>query len=192
MKKLLIFLFVITSCKSNDQTKNSIEGIWKSIGYGKILKIDSTTYKYFDITNISCLPSKRGEISEIKNSLELINDTLSIKRGFNVYQYTRTEEFLKLCQQSKTNVNKPLYNFEVFAETYKNHYAFFELNKINWDSIYKTAKGKINSKTTEVELYLIIQEMIDSLKDNHGSIEPTDEVYELSEEQNSTEEKTEL
>jgi C-terminal processing protease CtpA/Prc len=97
-----------------------------------------------------------------------------------------------LCQQSKTNVNKPLYNFEVFAETYKNHYAFFELNKINWDSIYKTAKGKINSKTTEVELYLIIQEMIDSLKDNHGSIEPTDEVYELSEEQNSTEEETEL
>ena len=67
MKKLLIFLFVITSL-SNDQTKNSIEGIWKSIGYGKILKIDSTTYKYFDITNISCLPSKRGEISD---SLEL-------------------------------------------------------------------------------------------------------------------------
>ena len=192
MKKLLIFLFVITSCKSNDQTKNSIEGIWKSIGYGKILKIDSTTYKYFDITNISCLPSKRGEISEIKNSLELINDTLSIKRGFKVYQYTRTEEFLKLCQQSKTNVNKPLYNFEVFAETYKNHYAFFELNKINWDSIYKTSKDKLNSISTEVELYLVIQEMIDSLKDNHGSIEPTDEVYELSEEQNSTEKETKV
>jgi hypothetical protein len=84
-----------------------------------------------------------------------------------------------------------LYNFEVFADTYKEHYAFFELNKINWDSFYKTAKEKINSNTTEVELYLIIQEMIENLKDNHGSIEPTDEVYEKAEQLNIENEDTE-
>lgn len=187
----ILLLILSFSCKPNDQTNNSIEGIWKSVGYGKILKINSNTYNYFDITSISCLPSKQGEISEIKNSIKLINDTLSIKNGYSIYQYTRTKEFPKLCQQSKTNANKPLYNFEVFAETYKNHYAFFELNKINWDSIYKTSKEKLNSNSTEVELYLVIQEMIDSLKDNHGSIEPTDEVYELAEELNATEGETE-
>jgi hypothetical protein len=67
----LILLFTtlctLISCSSKYQKNNSIKGIWKSVGYGKILKIDSTTYKYFDITVISCLPSKEGNISEIKN-----------------------------------------------------------------------------------------------------------------------------
>jgi len=182
---LALLSILLISCNPNDKKNNSIEGIWKSIGYGKILKIDSTTYKYFDITSISCLPSKQGDISEVKKSIELINDTLAVKRGFNFYYYTRTNEYPGLCQKNKNDTNDPLHNFEVFAGTYKEHYAFFELNGINWDSFYKTAKGKINSKTTEVELYLIMQEMIDGLKDNHGSIEPTDEVYELAEQLNT-------
>ena len=188
----LILLFILFySCKPNEKQNSSIEGIWKSIGYGKILKIDTTTYKYFDITSISCLPSKQGDISEVKNSIELINDTLAVKRGYSFYYYTRTNEFPDLCQKNQNDTNDPLYNFEVFADTYKKHYAFFELNRINWDSLYKTAKEKINSNTTEVELYLIIQEMIDSLKDNHGSIEPTDEVYEKAEQLNIPNEDTE-
>jgi carboxyl-terminal processing protease len=198
MKRIKIYktlLFAITvvlsSCGIEDKKNNSIEGIWKSIGYGKILKIDSTTYKYFDITNISCLPSKQGDISEVKNSIALKNDTLAVKRGYSSYYYTRTNEFPDLCQKNTNDINDPLYNFEVFADTYKEHFAFFELNKINWDNLYKTAKEKINSKTTEVELYLIIQEMIDSLKDNHGSIEPTDEVYEKAEQLNIGNEDTE-
>ena len=187
---LLSILFI--GCNPNEKNNNSIEGIWKSIGYGKILKIDSTSYKYFDKTSISCLPSKQGDISEVKNSITLKNDTLAVKSGYSYYYYTRTNKFPDLCQKNTNNINNdPLYNFEVFADTYKEHYAFFELNKINWDSFYKTAKGKINSNTTEVELYLIIQEMIDSLKDNHGSIEPTDEVYEKAEQLNIENEDTE-
>jgi C-terminal processing protease CtpA/Prc len=181
----IVIVFILSyACKPYDKKNKSIEGIWKSIGYGEILKIDSTTYKYFDITNISCLPSKQGNISEVKNSIVLKNDTLVVKRGYSFYYYTRTNEFPDLCQKNTNHKNDPLYNFEVFAETYKEHYAFFELNKINWDSLYKTAKEKINSKTTEVELYLIIQEMIECLNDNHGSIEATEEVYEQAEKLN--------
>ena len=187
---LLLLFILICGCNPNDQTNNSIEGIWKSIGYGKILKIDAITYEYFDLTKVSCLPSKRGDISEVKNSMKLLNDTLAIKRGYSFYYYTRTNEIPSLCHNNK-DIDDPLYNFEVFADTYKNHYAFFELNEINWDSLYKNSKEKINSKTTEVELYLVLQEMIDSLKDNHGSIEPTEEVYELADEQNTIEEENE-
>ena len=188
---LVIVLNLLYACKPNEKNNNSIEGIWKSVGYGKILKIDSTTYKYFDITSISCLPSKQGDISEVKNSIALKNDTLAVKSGYSYYYYTRTNKFPDLCQKNTNDINDPLYNFEVFADTYKEHYAFFGLNKINWDNLYKTAKEKITLKTTEVELYLIIQEMIDNLKDNHGSIEPTDEVYEKAEQLNIENEDTE-
>lgn len=188
----LFLLFILFyGCKTKDKNNNSIEGIWGSVGYGKILKIDSTTYKYFDITSISCIPSKGGELSEVENSIKLKNDTLTVKRGYSLYYYTRKNKFPDLCKKNTKDKNDPLYNFEVFAETYKDHYAYFELNNIDWDSLYKNAKGKIGPNTTEVELYLIIQEMIDNLKDNHGSIEPADEVYELAESLNVEEEEEE-
>ena len=186
---LLFLLFYC--CKPTDNKNDSIEGIWKSVGYGKILKIDATTYEYFDITSISCFPSKEGNISEVENSIEIINDTLAVKTGYNFYYYTRTNEFPNLCRKNKKNANDPLYNFEVFKDTYKDHYAYFELNGVNLDSLYKNSQEKINTNTTEVELYLVIKEMIDNLKDNHGSIEPTAEVYELAQEQNITDEKNE-
>jgi len=193
---LLLFFILNYGCKPNDQKSNSIEGIWKSIGYGKILKIETNSYEYYDITDISCLPSKEGNISEVKNSMQVSNDTLTVKRGFNKYRYVRVNKFPDLCKKTIKDKNDISYNFEVFANTYKNHYAYFKLNKIDWNNLYKKSREKINSKTTDVELYLIIQEMIEILKDNHGSIEPTDEVYELSENQIQSklieEEKVEL
>lgn len=194
-KTTIFFLILIANlfhtCNSSGIKSNSIEGIWKSVGYGKILKIDSTTYKYFDITSISCLPSKQGDLSQLKKSILLTNDTLAVKRGYSVYYYTRANELFDLCNQKSAKANNPLYNFEVFADTYKEHYAYFGLNNINWDSLYSTSKNKITSNSTEVELYLILQEMVDSLNDNHGYIEPTDEVYELADKQNSENKKTE-
>ena len=180
---LLLFLILFIGCKPNKEENNSIEGIWESIGYGEILKIDANSYEYFDITDFSCLPAKEGNISEVKNSMQVSNDTLIIKRGFSKYRYARIKELPDFCNQNSKDKNDISYNFEVFANTYKNHYAYFDLNKIDWDSLYINSKNKINSKSTEVDLYLVMEGMIEKLKDNHGSIEPTDEVYELAENQ---------
>ena len=181
----LFFLVIITcllhACNSNKIKNESIEGIWQSVGYGKILKIDSVKYTYFDITNISCSSAREGDISAIEKAMNIVNDTLAVKRGYSTYYYTRAKEFPDLCQQNNRDTNDPLYNFEVFADTYKAHYAYFELNNIDWDSLYSSSKNKITSKTTRAELYLILEEMLHHLNDNHGYIEPTDDVYELAE-----------
>ena len=188
---LLVILNLLYSCKQNEQKSDAIEGVWKSIGYGKILKIDATTYEYYDITDISCLPSKQGDIAQVKGSMKVSNDTLAVQIGISSYYYSRTNELPNLCQQSRRDPDDLSYNFEVFANTYKNHYAYFELNSINWDSLYTTSKEKINASTTAVELYVVMQNIIDSLNDNHGDIEPTDKVYELVDKQNSKDEKGE-
>ncbi len=178
---LLLFLILLIGCKAIKSKNNSIEGIWKSIGYGKILIIDTDSYKYFDITDFSCLPVKKGNILEVANSMQVTNDTLIEKRGFSKYRYVRIKKLPELSNQNIKDKNNISYNFEVFANTYKNHYAYFNLNKIDWDSLYINSKNKINSKSTEVDLYLVTEDMIKRLKDNHGSIEPTDEVYKSAE-----------
>ena len=180
---LLLFLILLVGCKASKTKSNSIEGIWKSIGYGEILKIDSDSYKYFEITDFSCLPAKEGNIAEVANSMEVANDTLFVKRGFSKYRFVRIKKLPELSQQNLKDKNNISYNFEVFANSYKNHYAYFDLNKIDWDSLYISSKNKINNKSTEVDLYLVLEDMIKIVKDNHGSIEPTDEVYELAENQ---------
>lgn len=90
---LLLFLILLIGCKTNKAKNSSIEGIWESIGYGEILKIDANSYEYFDITDFSCLPAKEGNISEVINSMQVSNDTLIVKRGFNKYRYVR----IKAC-----------------------------------------------------------------------------------------------
>ncbi|MGB5370985.1 MAG: S41 family peptidase [Flavobacteriaceae bacterium] len=177
----LLFFILFIGCKPNKGENNPIEGIWESIGYGKILKLEANSYEYFDITDFSCLPAKEGNISDVINSMQVSNDTLSVKRGFNNYHYVRIKKLPDFCNQNPKDKNDISYNFEVFANTYKNHYAYFDLNKIDWDSLYINAKNKINSKSTAVDLYLVMDDMIEKLKDNHGSIEPTDEVYESAE-----------
>jgi C-terminal processing protease CtpA/Prc len=178
---LLILLILLVGCKSGKLKNNTIEGIWESIGYGEILKINANSYEYFDITDFSCLPAKEGTISEVTNTMQVSNDTLIVKRGFSIYRYVRIKELPESCQQNIKDKNDISYNFEVFANTYKNHYAYFDLNKIDWDNLYINSKNKINSKSTAVDLYLVMKDMIEKLKDNHGSIEPTDEVYESAE-----------
>ena len=170
------------ACTIEDAKKQSIDGIWQSIGYGRILKIDSAKYSYFDITTISCIPVKEGVLADLEHAITLVNDTLSIKRGYSVYSFKRVRELPNLCQQKDHDLNDPLYNFEVFANTYKEHYAYFKLNHIDWDSLYSISKNKITSNTSEAELYLIIDEMLQVLNDNHGSVEPPDEVLELADE----------
>lgn len=179
---ILIFILLI-GCKPNEDNNDSIKGIWKSIGYGEILKIDANSYEYFDINDISCSLAKEGNISEVENSMQVSNDTLIIKRGFSKYRYLRIKKLPDFCNQNSKDKNDISYNFEVFANTYKNHYAYLDLNKIDWDSLYINSKNKINSKSTEVDLYLVMEDMIERLRDNHGSIEPTDKVYELAENQ---------
>ena len=64
IKKTFIILSSITllliACGT--ESKKAIEGIWQSIGYGRITIIESGKYEIFDITQISCLPVKEGSI----------------------------------------------------------------------------------------------------------------------------------
>ena len=179
----LLFLIFLIGCKVIKSRNNSIEGIWKSIGYGKILIIDADSYEYFDITDFSCLPVKKGNILELGNSMHVTNDTLIEKLGMSKYHYVRIKKLPELFNQNIKDKNNISYNFEVFANTFKNHYAYFNLNKIDWDSLYINSKNKINSKSTAVDLYFVMKDMIEKLKDNHGSIDPTNEVYESAENQ---------
>ena len=49
-----------------------LEGIWKSRGYGWILKVDSTSYALFDYTPGACIEFERGSIGEFAEGFDLL------------------------------------------------------------------------------------------------------------------------
>jgi len=80
-----------------------------------------------------------------------------------------------LHKASKKQISSPTENtpqnvFKVFWDDFKMNYPLFELNKINWDSVYDTNYPKINSNTSDNELYEILTSCILALKDEHCSI----------------------
>lgn len=180
---LIALFFFSTSCQSDKKAESTVEGIWKSIGYGKILAIKTDNYAFYDVTSISCLPAEQGSLASFGDRLSLQNDTLSIKKGSGRYRYTRIQELPELCSQEviPSVHNDPVYNFEVLASTIQEHFAYFKRNKINWDSLYNASKAKITPESSEAELYLVLEKLMLDLKDNHGYIEPTDDVDEQAE-----------
>ena len=181
---LLLLLGMSLSCE-NESQESSINGVWESMGSGWILQIkDSSEYAFYDLTTISCLADRKGELNEIGASLELRGDTLSLLKGVTTYDFTRREKLPDLCTTvpdvSKTS--SPLHNFAVFAETVREHYAFMELNNINWDELYSSQKSKLSEQSTSAELYLVIEETLEKLNDNHAYLEADDSVYEALEE----------
>ncbi len=178
-KYLFIIIVFISACSPNKQD-GVFNGVWKSLGYGKILVIKDSTYSFYDITNISCLPARNSTLDELEKSIELRNDTLLLRQGTLNYSFTRLNNLpdacnIKLSDLAKSDIQ---FNFEVFAKTVAENFAYFELNKINWDSLYLVQKGKLNSNSTDTDLYIVLDEILRLLKDNHGQVEPSEDVYE--------------
>ncbi|WP_394971059.1 S41 family peptidase [uncultured Croceitalea sp.] len=178
---VLFFFIAIISCVPKDKSEQSIEGTWKSIGCGWILQIqDSTKYSFYDITPVSCLPSNKGDLNEIKESLSFKNDTLFMLKGVMTHKFTKIEKTPSICNSILPENKKkdPIYNFEVFAKTVQEHYAFMELNNLNWKEVYELQKQKLGITASEIELYKVIEETLELLNDNHAYLEATEDIYE--------------
>ncbi|MEP0264307.1 S41 family peptidase [Dokdonia sp.] len=183
MKSMIIALgiaLLLTSCQKTIQEPKSINGTWESIGAGWLLQIqDSTQYALYDTTDISCLLNRKAGLEEIMASLSLTNDTLHLKKGVMTYLFTRTEETPSLCTTDRTEEQQqdPLHNFEVFAQTVKEHYVFMELNNIDWQILYEEQKRKLTQNPTDTNLYNVLEETLEKLGDNHAFLEASDALY---------------
>jgi len=178
-----LILSLLTCVDNTSKNTNSIDGSWQSIAYGRSVEVTNDEFTLYDVTNISCTPILEGDVAMFENNISVHNDTLSINDGINTYRYSRSTSLSTICTNdiSDEKLNDPLYNFEVFAQNFKDHYAYFKLRGINWDSLYSDTKSKITAKTSDAELYIIFEDMIDVFNDGHLGIEASDEVMEAAE-----------
>src|SRR5262249_54975560 len=61
-------------------------------------------------------------------------------------------------------------NFEVFAQTWAEHYISFDAKSTDWAAVVATARAKVTPATTPDALFEILQGMISPLEDAHTFI----------------------
>ena len=174
IKILSILTLFSVFCSCNEKVTNEKpkpDGFWKQIGYGNIIELNDTIISVYNISKQDCHLSFEEHILDFGKVKKHSKDTLTIQHGNDDWLFTRLEELPNLCKTSKELNNDPKHNFQVFWDTFNEHYASFDIKNINWNEVYKQYEPKINENTTDLELYTIFREMITLLNDGHVKME---------------------
>ena len=177
ISSILTLFFICYSCNekvSNEKTKP--DGIWKQIGYGNIIKLNDTIISVYNISKQDCHLSFEEHILDFGKIKTYSKDTLTIQHGNDDWLFTRLEKLPNLCKTSNELKNDPKHNFQVFWNTFNEHYASFDIKNINWNEVYKKYEPKVNENTTDLELYTIFKEMIALLNDGHVKMEVPEKI----------------
>ncbi len=159
---------------------DDITGIWEMRGYGWVLEIDEATVSMYDRTTISCLPNKTYPIAMFKETASCKDAVLVVKIGISTYTLDKLPKLPELCTRKLPRKRKldPLFNYDVLWNTINEQYAYFETRDVDWQKSYDTYRSKITNTTSEAELFIICQTMLDEFNDGHVNIEASDKVME--------------
>ena len=172
IKTLYLLIFAI----SFNALSQNYNGTWESLGYGRLMTVNNDRFEISDLTNISCIPSMKGKLSDLTDKINLSNDTLTIRNGLNNYYFVRTNSSQCEVSATKKGSKSALFNFEVLAETFRNHYAYFEERDINWELMYHKYRSQITEETSKTELFLIISKMLEEFGDDHIQFSAPDKI----------------
>ncbi|MBW8682863.1 S41 family peptidase [Chitinophaga rhizophila] len=64
----------------------------------------------------------------------------------------------------------PERTFEVFWQTFEDHYAFFKLRKVDWKAAYAQYRPQVMSSTTDDSLFHILSRMVTPFQDDHINV----------------------
>lgn len=66
--------------------------------------------------------------------------------------------------------NTPIENFEYLWREVNDKYSFFDVKRVNWDSIYNVYRPRVNNNISDDELFIIMGSMLNELKDGHVNL----------------------
>lgn len=189
-----IFIFALATVQpSTAQTEIGIAGIWQTQGYGWVIDIQPDSATFYQATSASCLVVIQSDTVDyapdhvlvydvsfpgLANLLDILDDqplalnlngdTLEVETGTIVpWQAHRLDDLPTLCETSESDLDDPLYNFDVFWHMFNENYAFFDLYDVDWQAIYAEYQPQVTVETTPEALSTLFTQMIADLDDGH-------------------------
>jgi hypothetical protein len=164
----------------------TLDGLWLSDGYGRLIEFRGDEEQTFEITEVSCM---RGGHAKRKSAADSGNEIV-FEEGGEVSRVTaadspdtrwmhedgavssvllrRTDAKPKACEPPTADT--PMANYQVFWETFAEHYPFFALRKMDWNEVDRKFRRQVTASTKPEELFRIFSDMIEPLHDAHTFI----------------------
>jgi carboxyl-terminal processing protease len=148
-------------------------GLWRSVGYNRMLDIDAGGYAVYCATTGHACISERGSARQFAEAFDRVEitaqDRLSLFHAHDLtrYEFERRQDFEPGCSIHRTPQDDALLNFRAFCEVFAENYAFFELRGVHWETVCDTARSLLSPSPTPALLLDVLQEMIAALADLH-------------------------
>ena len=165
----------------------TLDGIWRSEGYGYVYEISGRQLKAFETTATTCVPgftatkdagpiagreatfrTRDGDVLFIRSGDSDAHKSLHHEGAASDIRIDRLAERPKTCDRPPADT--PGSNFEVFARTWAENYISFELKGTDWDKVVAENRPKVTPQTTPSQLFEILAGMIKPFGDAHTSI----------------------
>lgn len=157
--------------------ENPILGIWQTIGYNKCFRISADGFTIHDLSGISCVLSKEGDLESFYRVFDrLARDSDGLihffaRGGITQYLLKPLSSLPEPCGSVPgLDAADPGFNFDVFWHYFQENYAFFELRHLDWEYIQRVYRPLVNQSTNAHELADIFTRILHELNDSHATI----------------------
>jgi hypothetical protein len=175
---IVVFLIAIPA------SAQSLDGVWRTQGYGYVYDVRGDTWKTYEITATTCLPgftatrsggaaadrdatfTAEGSRSFFVRSGESAeHKVLHFDGAASDVRVDRLPRMPAICDRATPDT--PQNNFEVFARTWAEHYISFDLKHTDWEKVVAANRPRVTTETRPAELFEILSGMIEPFGDAH-------------------------
>ena len=184
---LQMFALVAATIIPTAVAAQSLDGIWRSQGYGFAFDVHGDEWNAFEVTSTTCVAgftaTRSGGPAADREATFTIGGRrpIHVRRGgsndHKVLHFDGAASDVRIDRLSRMppvcdrlTADTPANNFEVFARTWAEHYISFDLKHADWEKIVAAARPKVNAGTSPSTLFDILAGMIQPFGDAHTSI----------------------
>ncbi|MBZ9728430.1 S41 family peptidase [Salegentibacter sp. JZCK2] len=179
-RRLVLIVAVLTATSLYSQIPTDLKNtIWIQEGYERALKMEDSTYSYFNFNKYNCSELVQGKFKGRFKIIKSGEDQLIVNPGGIVdYRFKKTDRLPARCfEKNGKNDNSFETNFRAFWETFNNNYAFFQERGLDWEQVYDNYLPKVRKVKTNREFALLLQEVIEKFNDGHINLEIPDSIF---------------
>jgi hypothetical protein len=169
------------------QGPSSAAGLWATDGYGLVVDVGADSLGISEVTKVSCIPRVQGRASAVPAgalaAFTLAEEpiTFVILPGRSATEarlhvaFAASDMIIRRIDRKPAvcdtpTPDTPVSNFDVFAQTWAEHYPFFAERKMDWSTVVAANRSRVSESTTPQELFVVLAGMIAPLQDAHSVI----------------------
>jgi carboxyl-terminal processing protease len=158
---------------TTDDIPQRWQGLWRSQGYNKLLKIEPTGYSLYTATQHHACLYERGSARQFAAAFDRlqIDETgqLTLFHANDITRYTfeAMKDWPSGCRIHSQSCDEPLVSFEAFCELFAENYAFFELRGVDWAHACAAGEHRLRAEPSPDLLLEVLESLIAPLADLH-------------------------